>query len=105
MVRDKRFKRRMGGIQMIFPFSQNCREIPTFFIKLEHKMTIFAEKCCLLIRIKRAKHVDDVMLKCLRLSGAKACKLYRSRQQLSTDYLFAKIGVDTSEGEPLKGWT
>ena len=35
-------------------------------------------------------------------SGAKVCKSYRSRQELSHDYLLTKIGFDTAENEPLK---
>ena len=45
------------------------------------------------------------------MSGAKACKSCRSRQELSNEYLLAKIGVDTAEStaaaaenEPLKVW-
>ena len=30
------------------------------------------------------------------------CKSYRSRQELSNEYLLAKLGVDTAENEPLK---
>ena len=40
----------------------------------------------------------------LHLSGAKACKSCRSRQELSNEYLLAKIGVDTAENEHLKVW-
>ena len=36
------------------------------------------------------------------LSGAKACKSSRSRQELSNEYLLAKFGYDTAENEPLK---
>ena len=36
------------------------------------------------------------------LSGAKVCKSCRSRQELSNEYLLAKIGVDTAENEPLQ---
>ena len=36
------------------------------------------------------------------LSGAKACKSCRSRQELSNEYLLAKFGFDTAENEPLK---
>ena len=36
------------------------------------------------------------------LSGAKARKSCRSRQELSYELLLAKIGVDTAENEPLK---
>ena len=32
--------------------------------------------------------------------GAKACKSCRSRQELSNEYLLAKIGFDTAENEP-----
>ena len=34
--------------------------------------------------------------------GAKACKFCRSRQELSNEYLLAKVGFDTAENEPLK---
>ena len=34
------------------------------------------------------------------LSGAKACKSCRSRQELSNAYFVAKIGFDTAENEP-----
>ena len=34
--------------------------------------------------------------------GGKGCKSDRSRHELSNEYLFAKIGVDTAENEPLK---
>ena len=30
--------------------------------------------------------------------------LYRSRRELSNEYLLAKIGVDTAENEPLEVW-
>ena len=36
------------------------------------------------------------------LSGAKACKYCRSRQELSNEYLLAKFGVDTAENESIK---
>ena len=36
------------------------------------------------------------------LSGAKACKSCRSRQELSNEYLLAKFGVDADENEPCK---
>ena len=32
------------------------------------------------------------------------CKSCKSRQELSNQYLLAKIGVDTAENEPLKVW-
>ena len=37
-------------------------------------------------------------------NGAKACKSCRSRQELSNEYLLAKIGVDTAENEALEVW-
>ena len=36
------------------------------------------------------------------MSGAKACKSCRSRQELSNEYLLAKSGFDTAGNEPLK---
>ena len=36
------------------------------------------------------------------LSGAKACKSCRSRQELSNEYLLARFGFNTAEKEPLK---
>ena len=36
------------------------------------------------------------------LSGVKACKSCRSRQELSNEYLLAKCGFDTAENGPLK---
>ena len=52
--------------------------------------------------IHSRKDVDDFWLNFLDLSGAKACKSCRSRQELSNEYLLAKIGVDTAENEPFK---
>ena len=45
---------------------------------------------------------DEKILKYRGLSGAKACKSCRSRQELSNEYLLAKFGFDTAENEPLK---
>ena len=39
-----------------------------------------------------------------RSERCKVCKSCRSRQELSKEYLLAKIGVDTAENEPLKVW-
>ena len=33
-----------------------------------------------------------------------ACRSDRSRQEVSNEYLLAKIGVDTAENEPLEVW-
>ena len=49
---------------------------------------------------KNAKIRDENFLKYWGLSGAKACKSCRSRQELSNEYLLAKIGFDTAENEP-----
>ena len=54
--------------------------------------------------IHSRKNVDDFWLKFWDLSGAKVCKSCRSRQELSNEYLLAKIGVDTAENEPLEVW-
>ena len=45
---------------------------------------------------------DDISLDFLMRNGAKVCKSCRSRQELSNDYLLAKIRFDTAENEPLK---
>ena len=57
-------------------------------------------KCKILKKI--SKCFDDVLLKYLGLSGAKACKSCRSRQELSNAHLLAKYGVDTAENQPLR---
>jgi len=41
------------------------------------------------------------LLKFLFLTGAKGDKSIRSRKMLQNDYLFAKMGGDTAENEPL----
>ena len=51
---------------------------------------------------ENAKKFDENLLKYWGLSGAKACKSCRSRQELSNEFFFAKFGVDTAENEPLK---
>jgi|OM-RGC.v1.035915644 hypothetical protein len=50
---------------------------------------------------KNTKKFDENFLKYC-LSGAKACKSCRSRQELSNAYFVAKFGVDTEENEPYK---
>ena len=40
--------------------------------------------------------------RCKSMSKTHKCKSCRSRQELSNEYLLAKIGVDTAENEPLK---
>ena len=67
---------------------------------------------------KNAKNFDDFFLNYRGLSGAKACKSCRSRQELSNESLFlnllfetdsysnayflAKFGFDTADNEPCK---
>ena len=53
---------------------------------------------------KNAKKFDENFLKYWGLSGAKACKSCRYRQELSNEYycLLAKFGFDTAENESLK---
>ena len=54
---------------------------------------------------KHVKQLDDNFLKYWGLSGAKACRSCRYRQELSNEYiviLLAKIGVDTAQNEPLE---
>ena len=51
---------------------------------------------------KNAKKFDEKFLKYWGLSGAKACKPCRFRQELSNEYFLAKFGVDTAENEPYK---
>ena len=50
----------------------------------------------------RKSVTKGILLKYLRLSGAKACKSCRSRQELSNEYFLAKFGVDTEGNEPYK---
>ena len=50
---------------------------------------------------ENAKKFDENLLKYWGLSGAKACKSCRSRQELSNEYLLAKFGVDTAEDGPV----
>ena len=58
---------------------------------------------------KNAKKFDGNFLKYCGLSGAKACKFCRSRQEISNEqianskeYCLAKFGVITEENKPLK---
>ena len=54
---------------------------------------------------ENAKKIDENLLKYWGLSGAKACKSCRSRQELSNEYLLAKFGFDTAENEPYENHT
>ena len=40
----------------------------------------------------------------LDFKSAQVCKSFRSRHELSNEYLLAKIGVDTAENEPSEIW-
>ena len=51
---------------------------------------------------ENAKKIAEIRLKFSMLSGAKACESFRSRQELSKEYLLAKFCVDTAEDDPLK---
>ena len=51
---------------------------------------------------KKCEKIDELFLKYWGLSGAKACKSCRSRQELSNEDFLAKFGVDTEENEPYK---
>ena len=53
---------------------------------------------------KFCKKFDEKLLKFCEWSGAKEYQSDRSRQELSNEYLIAKIGFDTAENEPLKVW-
>ena len=50
------------------------------------------------------KKFDENLLNFCEWSGAKEYQSDRSRQELSNEYLIAKIGFDTAENEPLKVW-
>ena len=51
---------------------------------------------------ENAKKFDENLLKYWGLSGAKACKSCRSRQELSNEYLIANFGLDPAENESVK---
>ena len=57
-------------------------------------------RCCLKNCEKISKIRDENLLKYWGLSGAEACSSCRSRQELSNEYLIAKIGFYTAKNEP-----
>ena len=82
--------------------------LPHIFLVIDCQWSCSAnrrENCKILTMLfeilwKNAKIRDENFLKYWGLSGAKACKSCRSRQELSNEYLLAKIGFDTAENEP-----
>ena len=87
-------------------FSGICREIRTnFHQNFAEKMQNSTQK---MKEIGKSLFIRQKMLTLFGwnqdLSGAKVRKSCRSRQELSNEYLLAKIGVDTAENEPLKVW-
>ena len=91
--------------RQISSFSKkNWRNSDKSSSKFSFKMAKFNQK---MLKIENfifyfRKKFDDFLLKFWSLSGAKVCESCRSRQELSNEYLLAKIGVDTAENEPLK---
>ena len=66
------------------------------YSKMQNFANFFANVC------KNCKTFDEDLLKFCEWSGAKEYQSDRSRQELSNEYLIAKIGVETAENEPLK---
>ena len=54
------------------------------------------------IIVEIAKTLDAFLLRISGLSGEKVRESCRSGQELSNEYLLAKISLDTAENEPLK---
>ena len=91
-------------------FRQNVSHfLAIFCLKIAKHFAIFFF-CIFLAKFckKMRKSLTKFFLKYWGLSGAKACKSCRSRQELSNEYFLAKLGVDTEENEPYKvcsfGW-
>ena len=68
------------------------------YFKMQIFTNFFGNVC------KICKQFDENLLKFCEWSGAKEYQSDRSRQELSNEYLIAKIGFDTAENEPLKVW-
>ena len=68
------------------------------FFKMQNFTNFFGNAC------KICKKFDEKLLKFCEWSGAKEYQSDRSRQELSNEYLIAKIGFDTAENEPFKVW-
>ena len=63
-----------------------------------------AKKIAYVSNVENARRFDEVLLKFCDRRGGNGRKSDRSRQELSNEYLLAKIGVDTAESEPLEVW-
>ena len=88
-----------------FRYLEEICEIPTKFDALSAKN--LCENCkisVILLEIHEnvTKICDENLLNCRGRRGAKEYKSCRSRQELSNEYLLAKIGFDTAENEPSK---
>ena len=95
------FARKFNKLKKFQHFLKYWRNSDKISSKSEQKsMNII--KICKIILPKNENKFDEKTLKYWSLSGAKACKSCRSRQELSNEYLVAKIGVSKAEDEPLK---
>ena len=70
------------------------------FVNFRQRFGKFSE--ILKIKLWTCEKNDEIWRAFWMLSGAKACKSCRSRQDLSNEYLLAKFGFDTAENEPLE---
>ena len=96
-------------LHIVFHLLKTFAKFRDNFIEIESKngKTCWKNEFFEKIIFERAKSwtaMNAFLLKCWGLSVAKAFKSCRSRQELSNEYLLAKIGVDTAENEPLKVW-
>ena len=91
----------------ISTFSKLSAKFRQNFIKIWAKISEKNSKITKFFKIlpKNAKKIDENFLKYWGLSGAKACKSCRSRQELSNEYFLEKFGVDTEENEPYTIWS
>ena len=105
------FARKFKKFKIFQHFRTYLRNFDKISSNSEQNSIVFSKMrkwhCCTILP-KNAKKFDENFLKYWSLSGAKACKSCRSRQELSNEYLLAKFGVDTAENEPCKvcsfGW-
>ena len=92
--------------RVIAAFLKKIWENPTKFHEKQRKSRRNLKKIELfsMSNFENAKKIDENLLKYWSLSGAKACKSCRSRQEFSNEHLLAKFGFDAAENEPLKVW-